>query len=247
MSLTNPVSRLRGFTLVELLLVIALIAVLAALLFPVLSRAKARSRQTACLNNVKQITMGVRVYAEDHADTLPNTGIATFITYREVVKKYVGLNGPSSPQDRIFACPADTFYYDETTMAYSPHGHHEQAAYDYSSYSFNSLNLLTNFSNFHNTGVLPGVGGLTLGSVKNPTKALLVVESPALLPYSWHDPGPSQQPAFDSAKNIVGFVDGHVSYVKIYWNSGLHYPDGTMSAAAYYNPPEGYDYKWSGD
>jgi len=70
-----------GFSLMELLVVIAIIAILAAVLLSVLFGAKAaQAKRTACLNNLKQINLGVHMYAGDHGDTLPNTGIATFIT-----------------------------------------------------------------------------------------------------------------------------------------------------------------------
>jgi hypothetical protein len=75
------------------------------LLLPVLSSAKARAQRTTCLNNLKQINLGVHLYAADNADTLPDTGAVTYLNYREVVKSYVGLHGPSSPQDKIFTCP----------------------------------------------------------------------------------------------------------------------------------------------
>ncbi|MDR3459288.1 MAG: type II secretion system protein [Verrucomicrobiae bacterium] len=240
----------RAFTLVELLVVIAIIAVLVALLLPVLSRAKERARRTACLNDLKQVNLAVHLYASENADVLPNTGMATYLNYREAVKNYVGLAGASSPQDKVFTCPADVFYYDDTSAAYVPHGRHEQLLYYYSSFVFNGLNLLTNYPNFEYNGVLPGIGGKKTGAVKNPVKTVLVAEASGVMPYSWHQPRPpvtSDIPMLNDSKNQVSFVDGHVSYLNIYWNSTLRYPNGAFSVAAYYDPPAGYDYQWSGN
>ena len=59
-----------AFTLVELLVVIAIISILAALLFPALAIAKEKARSTVCLSNLKQMGLGINLYAGDHEDAL---------------------------------------------------------------------------------------------------------------------------------------------------------------------------------
>jgi len=61
----------RGFTLIELLVVIAIIAILAAILFPVFAQAREKARQTFCLNNTKQIVLGMLQYVQDYDEAFP--------------------------------------------------------------------------------------------------------------------------------------------------------------------------------
>ncbi len=111
------ISSRRAFTLVEMLVVIAIIAILAALLLPVLSAAKENGCRAQCVNNFKQLAVAIQLYTEDHGDQLPgpvwqgfyeNYDNADYVRLTYYIATYLGLPAPqSTPQDALLArCPS---------------------------------------------------------------------------------------------------------------------------------------------
>src|SRR5690606_19112806 len=84
----------RGFTLVEILIVLAVLMILAALLFPVLGRLREKGRQANCQSNLKQIFLGVQQYIQDNDSRHPFFG-----NWRDATASYIKSSG-------VFTCPS---------------------------------------------------------------------------------------------------------------------------------------------
>jgi len=90
----------KGFTLIELLVVISIIALLAAILFPVFSRARENARRSSCQSNLKQIGIGILQYVQDHDERLP------MIYYGTSVGAWTDLIYPYINSTQVFDCPS---------------------------------------------------------------------------------------------------------------------------------------------
>ena len=113
----------RSFTLVELLVVLAIISVLASLLLPVISKAKAAGRATACLSNLRQIGIALQLYVQDNNNRLPVMRDKSFDTNALPTN---ALPGPDVALSnylgavKVLRCPSDRKrIYEQTGSSYA--------------------------------------------------------------------------------------------------------------------------------
>ena len=119
-----PRQRRRGFTLVELLVVIGIIALLIGILMPALGNARAQSQAVACLSNIRQISVAAVMYANDtkrFVTFVPATPGRPAQDRKELLFPYLeqGRNNSDTDGSQVWTCPANTRVSEEASYGFN--------------------------------------------------------------------------------------------------------------------------------
>lgn len=221
-----------GLTLLELLVVIALISILTALLLPTLSRARESAWRTSCANNLRQIGMAFEMYLLENNETYPfaQDPVSTNPTYwlwmgrgwRPVLEPYI----PRGSGPGVFWCPTDPraeLRYSSTSYAYSMAFYH----------SPEQINEMTETAATYTNPLPPVPQGVS--QVLYPSKKVLAGEwfanhSAFSTDVGWFGTGGSR---------LYLFADGHVEYLP--WDCLLPANDGGPNPNLTRDGIHGYD------
>lgn len=98
----------KSFTLIELLIVVAIIAILAAILLPAMGKARERARNTVCINNMKQLNMGIAKYSSVFRDSLMSAYNGRYTWYKFfIISGYLNKKSGEKANLMTFKCPSD--------------------------------------------------------------------------------------------------------------------------------------------
>jgi len=185
-----------GFTLIELLVVVPIIAVLAALVLPALAMAKQKGQQTACVNNVRQLTLAVLMYADEHDETLPPTAYndpnSNEVDWPSLLDPYLGQVA------KTHLCPTDRLSH------MNSYGLNELAFVDLTDPNPGPLTRLTSFHTPSRTVMEGDVG--TEDDFATPRPDTLKLTAPGSILNDEEDARPSIR---HSGRCDLGFMDGH--------------------------------------
>jgi prepilin-type N-terminal cleavage/methylation domain-containing protein len=208
-TLSSFSSRKKAFTLVELLVVVAIIALLASFMLPALRAARERARVVVCQNNLMQLVRATHVYAKDYEDYLPPYNRALVIDNNYQGDTSTGVLYPYHKQVKLYWCLNDKRGYGKRAFAYT----------------WAAMCQIWDGSRSWNSAALGG-HGQRLSAFKRPSEAIMLVEENTDESiYPSINGGVCSNLDFSDNRHLdkawVNYIDGRVDCIKskLQWNA----------------------------
>ncbi len=142
----------RAFTLIELLTVIAIIGILAAIIIPTVGSVRDAAKASACISGLRQVGLSAITYANEYKNNLPDAGTGNDAAWARTLAAYI--NTPPSQKATIFVCPGVAIPVEEST---------------------NPTDIVLTYG--MHAGLMPrGLPALSLSKVSRPSEVIIVAD-----------------------------------------------------------------------
>lgn len=230
----------KAFTLIKLLVVIAIIAILAAILFPVFARARENARRSSCQSNLKQLALGMTQYTQDYDEKYPALGWHNCCGSGWYYRYWGSAIQPYIKSTQIFACPSSPFNNGSGSLfsgkdAIQLDADPANAGYIYG-YRYGMNSYLT-LARYNPDGSVDNADGrLHQSLIGNPSQLMMLGDANDARDWEWYvessngypslypagadqfENGGYDGPACGSIRHFDGanyaFADGHVKWMK---------------------------------
>ena len=209
-----------AFTLIEMLVVIAILAIVAAILFPVFARARENARRSSCQSNLKQIGLGLLQYSQDYDDKLVRSWYGAGNSGSNLTTRYKWMDAayPYIKSEQVFNCPSQSFSFPAGAFKF-------RGGTSYGSYAINAA-----YWGEGDAQQSPaGEGNTSLASLQDGSRCVWVGDSGAHFEFAWENQDDQPEVQVDSsqlryldylverhpASTVALFCDGHVKSMRL--------------------------------
>lgn len=221
--------RRSAFTLIELLVVISIIAILAAILFPVFGRARENARRSSCQSNLKQIGLGALQYMQDYDEKIFSSFYGTAGDSTTTNYKWMDAIFPYVKSEQIFSCPSDSASNNKYIFHAKPEANMGTlAGKNYGSYGLNGAYGAVTTDNFRpprsGNGIIIGLSDLAAPAatvwITDNANEITALNSGGSQGFFWASPAANPTVTSTTPRQLQNIVERHLDTTNVLFCDG---------------------------